>query len=288
MISGRGTFIAHPYIPFVMNESIFSIAEARGDPELRRIGKRMLAGEIGFAPFLSLRTGDESFLAFAPVGRTGWSVGVVFPEEEITEIQDELWQTQVLIGAVGAMLLLAVIASVASGIARPIRRLEQAARQVATGDLDTAVPERRGTDEVARLSRTFATMQLDLKQHILELQETTAAKERIDRELQIARSIQMSLVPKTFPPFPDRDDLDLHALLDPAREVGGDFYDFFFVTPTNLCLAIGDASEGRAGRPVHGRHAHPAQGAVASAAVRTTCSRGSTTSSPPTTTPACS
>ena len=69
-----------------------------------------------------------------------------------------------------------------------------------------------------------------------------AQKDRMEEELNVGRNIQMSMVPLEFPAFPDRDEFDLHALLKPAREVGGDFYDFFLVGQDELCVVIGDVS----------------------------------------------
>jgi phosphoserine phosphatase RsbU/P len=85
-------------------------------------------------------------------------------------------------------------------------------------------------------------MTRQLNDSIENLKETTAAKERIESELKIAHGIQMSMVPKTFPPFPDRPEFDVFATLVPAREVGGDFYDFFFLDDDRLFFAIGDVS----------------------------------------------
>ncbi len=73
-------------------------------------------------------------------------------------------------------------------------------------------------------------------------QETKAAKEKIESELKIAHEIQNSILPRVFPPFPDRREFDIYALMDPAKEVGGDFYDFFFVDRNKLCFLIGDVS----------------------------------------------
>jgi sigma-B regulation protein RsbU (phosphoserine phosphatase) len=72
--------------------------------------------------------------------------------------------------------------------------------------------------------------------------ETMAQKERMEGELTVARDIQRSIVPTIFPPFPEREEFDLHAVLEPAREVGGDLYDFFLFDDDHLCLAIGDVS----------------------------------------------
>jgi phosphoserine phosphatase RsbU/P len=81
-----------------------------------------------------------------------------------------------------------------------------------------------------------------LNDSIEHLKETTAAKERIESELKIAHEIQMSMVPKIFPPFPERSEFDIFATLVPAKEVGGDFYDFFFIDDDHLCFAVGDVS----------------------------------------------
>jgi sigma-B regulation protein RsbU (phosphoserine phosphatase) len=72
--------------------------------------------------------------------------------------------------------------------------------------------------------------------------ETAAQKERMEGELTVARDIQRSIVPTIFPPFPEREEFDLHATLEPAREVGGDLYDFFLYDDDHLCLAVGDVA----------------------------------------------
>jgi sigma-B regulation protein RsbU (phosphoserine phosphatase) len=77
----------------------------------------------------------------------------------------------------------------------------------------------------------------------VNLKETTAAKERIESELAIARNIQMGFLPQTFPAFPERTDFDLHAILEPAKEVGGDLYDYFLVDENRLFFLIGDVSD---------------------------------------------
>lgn len=81
-----------------------------------------------------------------------------------------------------------------------------------------------------------------LKGYVEALTTVTAEKARIESELQLARDIQMSMVPMTFPPFPSRPEVDVHAALIPAREVGGDFYDFFFIDEDHLFVAVGDVS----------------------------------------------
>jgi sigma-B regulation protein RsbU (phosphoserine phosphatase) len=95
---------------------------------------------------------------------------------------------------------------------------------------------------VGNLAESFVYMQNSLKRYIRDLTETTAAKERIESELKIAREIQMSIIPKIFPPFPDRPEFDIFAFIEPAKEVGGDLYDFFFIDDDHICFMIGDVS----------------------------------------------
>ncbi len=245
LISQTGAFIAHPNQDFILNESIFSVAEARDDPQLRAIGRSMIAGKAGYVAFdgvMSLTPDERSWLAYRPVPSTGWSLGIVFPDREISADVVALSRIQWGIALLGIVALLLVALFIAASITRPLRALDAATRTLAQGALDAPLPQARGRDEIAHLTTSFGQMRDSLRAYIDELRETTAARERIESELRIAASIQMSLVPRTFPPYPQRADLELNALLEPAREVGGDFYDFFLLDNDHLCLAIADVS----------------------------------------------
>ncbi len=242
LVSATGVFISHPAVELIMNESIFSLAEARGCNNLRRIGQRMIRGETGFVLFDGLTDTRSAWLAFSPVPSTGWSVGLVFPEKELLGVVFDFSRNTLFFGAAGFALLLVLSLLIARSISRPLQLLETGAHTLATGNLDVSLPVVTGRDEVAGLANAFESMRTDLKRYMVDLAHTTAAKERIESEMQIARDIQMSLVPRTFPPFPNRSDMEIYAILEPAREIGGDFYDFFMIDEDELCLVVGDVS----------------------------------------------
>ena len=242
LISKNGTFVTHPDPNLVMNETIFSVAEARGDTQMRELGRKMVRGESGFAPFVSIFTGKTCWMKFAPLSSSGWSLAVLFPQDELMQDITRLTRTVIFLSLVGFLFILVVIVWIAESITRPLRILSRAAEHIASGNLDIELPLIKTRDEVGILADSFNFMKSSLRQYIAELKETTAAKERIESELKIAHDIQMGFLPKTFPPFPDRPEFDIYATLAPAKEVGGDLYDFFFLDDEHLCFAIGDVS----------------------------------------------
>lgn len=243
LLSKNGAYICHPRQDFVVRETVFSAAEQAGKPELRPVGQRMIAGETGYIALRNLATDAPSHLAFAPVPSTGWSVGVVVSDAELLAPVVSLSRSVAGVGAAGFAILLLVTLFIARSITRPVRLLDEATATLARGDLDAPLPTIAGNDEIARLADSFSHMRIELKRSMEDLRRTTAAKQKIESELEIARSIQMSLVPRTFPAFPERPEFDLFAELHPARAIGGDFYDFFMLDRNRICIAIGDVSD---------------------------------------------
>ncbi len=242
LVSKDGTFVTHPRRELILNDTLFGLAELQHDPALRAIGRRMIRGESGFASVRPAVFGRESWLAYAPVPSTGWSLALVLPKHELYAQAQHLSQIIALLAVCGLALLSIAVAWMARSLTRPLRSMVAATQRLAAGDLDTPLPPVTTADEVGRLSAAFESMRAALKEHIRRLTETTAAKERIESELKIAHDIQMNILPKTFPPFPERKELEVDAVIRPAREVGGDFYDFFFTDPDRFCFLIADVS----------------------------------------------
>lgn len=131
----------------------------------------------------------------------------------------------------------------------PLERLATYARELPARDFSTVdeddpdVAALAGRpDELGRLAASFRFMEHSLHDYLERLTETTAARERIQSELGIAHDIQMGLLRHTFPPFPERPEFDLRAVIRPAREVGGDFYDYFLTDDGRLFFVIADVA----------------------------------------------
>ena len=126
-------------------------------------------------------------------------------------------------------------------ISAPLKVFARSATEIAEGNFSAELPKIKSKDEMKLLHDSFEFMQQSLVDYMDELRSTTANKERIESELRIASSIQMDMVPKIFPPFPDRKEIAMYASINSAKEVGGDLYDFF-IDGDRFYFIIGDVS----------------------------------------------
>ena len=149
------------------------------------------------------------------------------------------------------LLLLALVVIIGQGIylyrmlLKPVKQItEETARfareNVKTGKKLTKMIKNR--DEVGQLAGSIDEMEEQIHHYVENLTMITAQKERISTELSLATHIQADMLPHDFPPFPDRTEFELFASMDPAKEVGGDFYDFFLVDDDHLCMVMADVS----------------------------------------------
>lgn len=240
LMSQNGTFVTHPEKDLIMNQTLFSYAAEYQCPEFRELGRQMKQGESGFET-LKLR-GVNKVIAYTPIPQNHWILMVAFPEAEMYAPLHWISMVLFLLLVVGLSLMAFIIIRMVSVQLAPLHGFTEAVHKISEGNFDVPLPDIQSEDEMKDLHDSFEHMQSDLKQYIADLRETTSAKEKIESELRIAREIQMGMIPKTFPPFPDLDELDLFAQLEPAKEVGGDLYDFFLLDESHLCFAIGDVS----------------------------------------------
>lgn len=242
MIGRSGTYLVHPYPERILNETIFTATLDMEDQTVAEVGRKMIAGKQGFETIFNDDSLSTSYVFYAPVLRTGWSMAVVCTYKDVFADVDQIRTVVLYVALAGMCLLLFFCIYIIRQLTSPLTKLADATREIAKGDFTSPLPPiRQKNDELGKLYDAFAYMQRSLVDYIRELKTTTANKERIESELRIAREIQMGMIPKIFPPFPDREDIDLYATLKPAKEVGGDLYDFF-IEGDVLYFTIGDVS----------------------------------------------
>lgn len=132
-------------------------------------------------------------------------------------------------------------------ILRPLRTIQNSIREYKNSKDSEKVRNEltktiRFHNEIGELSEDVIDMTKEIDEHVDQIEKITAEREKVTAELELAARIQLSSLPNIFPPFPERNEFDIYALMDPAREVGGDLYDFFMVDDDHLALLIADVS----------------------------------------------
>ena len=212
-----------------------------------------------------VRRVDGCYMIGAPMETVGWALIAAFrediaaqPVEMLQERYGQIQQEAVVAyrsrsrrANTSAILLLVLLVLVlCSGalllgkrIVQPLNTITRRISELSTGNLEFRMEDAYRTgDEIEVLAESFASLSHKTVQYVDEVRRVTAEKERIGTELHMANQIQESVLPSIFPAFPDRPEFDLYATMEPAKEVGGDFYDFFLIDDDHLCLVMADVS----------------------------------------------
>lgn len=253
IIDNKERFISHPDPDQLLDDRMRQLFDER----LPRGGDELMAATMTEPVILPIRMqptrqaagldrSEQSYwLAFAPIKTTNWIFVTAVPQSIIVpELMESVYQ-RTAFGLLILGVVMGVIAFTSIKVARPIERIATAVDEVSQGNFDVEVKDSskgKGGDEVARLAHGFNVMVTQIKKQIRALTRETAARERVESELRIARNIQTSLLPRAFPPFPERHEFSLHAINLPAKEVAGDFFDFFFTDDGRLTIVIADVS----------------------------------------------
>ena len=248
IIDSDGTFLAHSDSSYVINENYFDHAKQTTDTLDDHVGHQMVAGVRSSSwalprsiEFFDVEFGSKAYVFYEPIRQTTWSIASVVPGVAIDWTAFAI--AIVLVILIGLAMLVTRIAGriTINRAAKPLRKLAQTADEVAKGNFNTPLPIIKHNDEIRLLRNSFEGMQHSLTEYIEELKDTTASKAAIENELKVAHDIQMSMLPKTFPPYPERDDVDIFGRLTPAKDVGGDLFDFN-IRDEKLFFCIGDVS----------------------------------------------
>lgn len=204
-------------------------------------------GTLDFHPIQGNGAWQISAVQFKPLG---WTIVAAVPAKDLTSAATELRNRLVWVFLAVLLVSLAIAWALSARLTRPLQQLSDFARALPEQDLSRASPipghiarlPHKQPDEVGRLAATFIFMDQQLREKIASLMRETSSRQRFESELNIARDIQMGLLPI---PLPRNvlEKIDLYATMIPAKEVGGDLYDYFLLPDGRLCFAIGDVSD---------------------------------------------
>lgn len=186
VISRTARIITHPDKNLIMNETLFSIAEEKNIPFMRQMGRDMIHGKSGIAiyDFQNLATGKPSWIAYAPIKANGWSVGIVYPVDELMADVYNFNKIVLFLGFIGGIVLLLLIIFISRSITKPLRNLATATVDFAAGNFDVELPEMKSKDEIGTLNQSFIAMQQALRNTIFQLQKANEELEEYSRTLE--------------------------------------------------------------------------------------------------------
>ena len=224
IISHEGTFIVHPEQSYVLSKNIQDFFKEKGSAPV------VMSGSHNTTTRLFIDNNNKYNVLFcSSIQRTDWTMGVMVPLINIIKPVLYIVGILLVIMILGLIVVALMCRGVIKRITKPLRRFADSADEISKGNFQAELPKIKSKDEMLRLRNSFETMQTSLVRQIEETKIMNEEKGRLEGELHTARHIQMSMLPKTFPPFPERDDLDIYGLLAPAKEKG---------VPASLVMAV--------------------------------------------------
>lgn len=243
------------------SEEMDNIFDEGVSPILAEVGEEILNERNGI---ISSGEGEAArYISYATIDSTDWLICIISPVsvviEPAIEIRDSIEgntdnvvaavikgiltviQSYLIVSALILLFVTFMTGKITKRISDPLKTLEEDVRQISAGKLDQRTMVQTN-DEIGSLAVSFNQMTDSLQSYIANLKEVTAKEERIAMELSVATNIQASMLPKNFDIDPDKIRFSLFASMDPAKEVGGDFYDFFLIDEDHLGLVIADVS----------------------------------------------
>lgn len=242
LISRKGFFISHPDSSLIMNKDILNLAHKSNDAQFEQLSLKMLNGKHGFESIDKGFFNEKSWIYFTKLQNNDWILGLVFPESELYDDLHSLNMTLIIIFTSGILLLFILIIALSGIITKPARKLAQIMDTESKNFINIQIPDIGGSAEIETLNKSFRALQSEMKKYIANLKETTASKERMESEMNIARKLQLSMLPDSQNNALLNEKVAIISYIQPAREVGGDFYDFFLLDEKHLFFAVGDVS----------------------------------------------
>ena len=215
--------------------NFYNWVDSLNDDRVKHISDDMAAGKKGLGRFNSSK--GLSFAVYNKLSN-GWSAAILCLYSDVLVRTSRLLLVLVIIGLLGLVILFGVCYMLIHRLTKPLTEVTNSALNIANGDFTTELPEIKTDDEIKLLRDSFDLMQHSLINYINDLKVSNEKNAKFENDLNVASRIQMGMLPKDFPQIGN---IDLHALLHPAKVVGGDLYDFY-IKNDELYFAVGDVS----------------------------------------------
>lgn len=238
VLSANNTIIAHPKNEIVFKENLSDLSVGMGSQTVTEFEKTVQSMKKGL--FMGTTAeGKDAVIYFKAMESNGWTFMIVWPANEFMESQRSLEKMFIWMSVAGYVVMLLLIFVISTRVSRPLKELAVAANKMGQGDFDVAIPHLSGRDEIAQFGWAFLNMRTSLKEHM----EKQKDLDRIESELDFAKDIQIGFLSMDEKEEGSEDPYhELTPFLLPAKEVGGDFYDFFKLDDGRLCVVVGDVS----------------------------------------------
>ena len=247
ILTSKGQYVYSANESWIMSRTVFEVAEAEGRPDIAEVARHIVSGRSGVTSVHGWstsadgwqRTGDTQWIFYAPIESTGWGFAAVVPESEA--LAGVRARMTFAAGAL-ALTLVLIIGCIwfASGlITRPIVKLRSKVLEIAAGNLDARVEGITGRDEIGALAQSFNKMTADLRTHVDHLAKERANREKIERDLDLARQIQRGLLPKVQPNTPG---FEIAGWNQAADQTGGDYFDWLELSDGRTIITLADVT----------------------------------------------
>ncbi len=202
---------------------------------IRSFARKIADNELSESDFSLI---DDNRINYERLSINDWNVVVVLSDRLLFEDANIIYANLIKIGIAGLMLLSLIFFYIIFRISRPLTQLADSTRLIAQGNFDIQLPQNNSKDEVAQLNHSMQVMIDALKVYFAEIRH----KEQMEGELRVAREIQKSIIPQANPAFPQLRSIEIYGKVQPAKEVGGDFFDYILYKDRYLIFSIGDVS----------------------------------------------
>ena len=240
LLSRLGLHITHPDPDVALKMTIFEAAEKINQPELKIIGENMLFGKSGSIRISNFSVYDGvAIIYYAPIKKIGWGICLIYKQEELLK---PVYKFQIIMITgllIGIAFLMLIINQICKRSTNQLLNLSKLAEKYGSGDFSERFNETPSSSDIGILSQALSKMRTNILDYTEKERQDAAEKQKNRSELEIARKIQEASLSMKYP---QHDAFKIATMVIPAKEVGGDFYDFFFVDENHFAVVMADVS----------------------------------------------